>query len=62
MWLRRLREAGAPVAAADALPGILALHYRYRFDPVGLGAGERAALRSRVEAWLDTHAPTAGES
>jgi len=61
-WLRRLREAGAPVAAADALPGILALHYRYRFDPVGLGAGERAALRSRVEAWLDTHAPTAGES
>ena len=62
VWLRRLRDAGAPVAAADALPGILALHYRYRFDPVGLGAGERAALRSRVEAWLDTHAPTAGES
>src|SRR5439155_683285 len=61
-WLRRLREAGAPVAAAEALPGILALHYRYRFDPVGLGAGERAALRSRVEAWLDTHAATAGES
>ena len=50
------------MAAADSLPGILALHYRYRFDPVGLGAGERAALRSHVEAWLDTHAPTAGES
>jgi hypothetical protein len=60
-WLRRLHEAGAPVAAAEALPGILALHYRYRFDPDGLGAGERAALRSRVEAWLDTHAATARE-
>jgi transglutaminase-like putative cysteine protease len=51
-WVRRLREAGAPVAAADTLPDILALHYRYRFDPAGLGAAERAALRARVEAWL----------
>jgi hypothetical protein len=58
-WLRRLREADAPVPSAEALPTILALHYRYRFDPAGLGAGERAALRAGVEAWLAARAAEA---
>ena len=31
---------------------IARLHYRYRFDPDGIGADERQALRARVEAWL----------
>ncbi len=51
-WVRRLREAGAPPPAMDTLPSILALHYRYRFDPTGLSPRERAALREGVEAWL----------
>ncbi|MBI2161013.1 MAG: transglutaminase domain-containing protein, partial [Candidatus Rokubacteria bacterium] len=55
-WVRRLEEAGAPRPATAPLPAIVALHYRYRFDPDGLGAGEREALRARVEAWLREHA------
>ena len=55
-WVRRLAEAGAPPPATAPLPAIVALHYRYRFDPDGLGAGERDALRARVEAWLREHA------
>lgn len=58
-WLRRLTEAGARVPAAETLPTILALHCRYRFDPAGLGAGERAALREGVEAWLAARAAEA---
>lgn len=50
-WVRRLREAGAP-PATESLPAILALHYRYRFDPEGLDAEGRAALRAGVERWL----------
>ncbi|MGH7276643.1 MAG: DUF4129 domain-containing transglutaminase family protein, partial [Candidatus Rokuibacteriota bacterium] len=44
-WIRRLREAGTPAVVPEALPAILALHYRYRFDPDGLSPAERAALR-----------------
>jgi transglutaminase-like putative cysteine protease len=58
-WVRRLREAGAPPPTTAPLPAIVSLHYRYRFDPAGLGADERAALRARVEAWLATHAAAA---
>jgi transglutaminase-like putative cysteine protease len=34
---------------------IVALHYRYRFDPAGLDATGRAALRDSAEAWLRDH-------
>jgi hypothetical protein len=33
----------------------MALHYRYRFDPAGLAASEREALRTSAEAWLGEH-------
>jgi hypothetical protein len=42
------------------LDELLALHYRYRFDPAGLDAAERAALETGARAWLAAHpAPSA---
>jgi transglutaminase-like putative cysteine protease len=49
-WISRLEDARG--LTADALREIAKLHYRYRFDPEGLGVDERQALRTRVEAWL----------
>ncbi len=40
---------------APELRPIVALHYQYRFDPAGLDASARAALRSSAEAWLRDH-------
>ena len=40
---------------APELRPIVALHYQYRFDPAGLDARARAALRSSAEAWLRDH-------
>ena len=46
-WIERIR--------AVELSPIVTLHYRYRFDPAGLDATERATLRTRAEAWLSEH-------
>src|SRR4030095_4122067 len=43
-WIDRIQ--------APELRPIVALHYRYRFDPAGLDANGRAALRDSAEAWL----------
>jgi hypothetical protein len=43
-WIDRIQ--------APELRPIVALHYQYRFDPAGLDATERAALRESAEAWL----------
>jgi hypothetical protein len=40
---------------------ILALHYRYRFDPEGLSPVERQALRVNVQNWLMAHARRAAK-
>jgi hypothetical protein len=48
-WLARLAAADVDTAG---LAELVALHYRYRFDPEGLAAEERAALAARVEEWL----------
>ena len=55
-WIRRLADAGAPPPVTAPLPAIVALHYRYRFDPDGLTEEERNVLRARVEAWLAARA------
>jgi len=34
----------------------VSLHYRYRFDPDGIGAADREALRSGIRAVLETMA------
>ena len=49
-WLRRIGKLETSVAA---LQPVLALHQRHRFDPRGLDAAERAALREEVTRWLN---------
>ena len=46
-WIDRIQ--------APELRPIVALHYRYRFDPAGLDATGRVALRDCAEAWLRDH-------
>ena len=52
-WLTRLAREHI---AVEPLAELLRLHYRYRFDPEGLSANERAALRARVQDWLQANA------
>ena len=47
VWIERIH-------ATDLTP-ILNLHNRYRFDPAGLDANERAELRVQADAWLRNH-------
>ena len=47
VWIERIH-------ATDLTP-ILNLHNRYRFDPAGLDANERAELRAQADAWLRNH-------
>jgi transglutaminase-like putative cysteine protease len=55
-WLDAVAET-APAVAPGPLRALLALHYRYRFDPDGLATGERQRLRAEAEAWLAAHPP-----
>ena len=52
-WLER--AAGEPSLAALKAPlrGLLRLHYRYRFDPQGLGEIDREELRREARECLD---------
>jgi hypothetical protein len=56
-WLDVVAGAAPPALATAPLRGLLALHYRYRFDPAGLAAAERQRLRAEAEAWLAAHPP-----
>jgi protein-glutamine gamma-glutamyltransferase len=56
-WLDAVGAAAPSTLATSALRPLLALHYRYRFDPAGLAAPERQRLRAEVEAWLAAHPP-----
>lgn len=49
---RALRDARV-AAMQEALLALLQVHYRLRFDPLGLGNEEREALRHRVRETLD---------
>ena len=53
VWLKRLQRR---LTAADfeTLDAILQLHFRYRFDPLGLGPEERESLKALCRSWLDT--------
>ncbi len=53
-WLDRL-TGPAGREAVDALRPIVALHNRYRFDPLGLSAAQRSELRRAAESWLALH-------
>ncbi len=51
-WLERLCQDSSIAEWRETLQDLLYLHYRYRFDPHGLPADERQALRNDVNALL----------
>lgn len=51
-WLERAARAAGTDALRGALRDLLRLHYRYRFDPAGLTATEREALRKAAQSCL----------
>lgn len=51
-WLDRIEDVVGAEKVSPLRP-LLALHYRYRFDPAGLSAEERAELRGAARAWLE---------
>jgi hypothetical protein len=56
-WLEAVEGVAAPGVGTGPLRALLALHYRYRFDPAGLNPAERRRLRLDAEAWLAAHPP-----
>jgi transglutaminase-like putative cysteine protease len=54
-WITRVQAARLADVDTTRLPALLALHYRYRFDPAGLAAHDRAALSAEARAWLAEH-------
>ena len=51
-WSGRMDASLPEDPHGGALTPIARLHYRYRFDPHGLAAGERERLRGQALAWL----------
>jgi hypothetical protein len=54
-WLARVARQHAGISVAP-LQDLLQLHYRYRFDPDGLSAAERARLATGARNWLRENA------
>jgi hypothetical protein len=54
-WMQRIEELVPSTIHRETLRSILAVHYRYRFDPQGLGEDERRLLDSSVHSWLEQH-------
>ena len=53
VWIERLNGVHDMSLTTDSLGPILDVHYRYRFDPKGLGPDEMAAFNSKVQTWLN---------
>jgi hypothetical protein len=53
-WLRRVLETPNLAELRAPLEEVLRLHYRHRFDPLGLDAGDREALRRETSRCLET--------
>jgi hypothetical protein len=54
-WIARLADEQSPPRLQDDLNSILNLHYRYRFDPLGISSSDKAALESGVQTWLQAY-------
>jgi hypothetical protein len=54
-WIKRLPPDRITTHLIDDLKSILNLHYRYRFDPKGIGNAEKSALIADTRAWLDAY-------
>ncbi len=52
-WLTRVQTDARVATIREPLPGLLRLHYRYRFDPRGLDREEREKLRAGAEDCLE---------
>ena len=53
--LARIEESQPTFISTESIYSLLALHYRYRFDPQGISPAEGSALKSEVELWLAEH-------
>ena len=53
-WIQRIEATHILPVTTDSLRALVSLHYRYRFDPEGIGAADREGLRSGVRAALET--------
>jgi protein-glutamine gamma-glutamyltransferase len=62
LWLNRCQSTPTALALSPTLPELLRLHYRYRFDPVGLQPSERHLLRTLAKSCLDALQPSAGNA
>ncbi len=51
-WLARVAHERPAIDALADLAQLVKLHYRYRFDPVGLDSTEQRALMEGCAAWL----------
>ncbi len=52
-WIDRITEDGYLKNGRNGIRSLLALHYRHRFDPEGIGPEERRVLREGVRKWLE---------
>jgi hypothetical protein len=52
-WVERLTRQPKLAGLRDELPGLIRLHYRYRFDPMGLPSAERILLNARSRHCLE---------
>jgi hypothetical protein len=54
-WLGRIETRHPQPVSFSPLRPILDLHYRYRFDPKGITADEKASLKNDVRSWLEKY-------
>ncbi len=52
-WIDRMTGDGYLKNGRNGIRSLLALHYRHRFDPEGIGPEERQMLREGVRKWLE---------
>jgi hypothetical protein len=56
-WLERVAESSGLADLRTPLHELLRLHYRYRFDPLGLNQADREALRREARVCLEKLSP-----
>ncbi len=54
-WVNRLEAAHIPHVSMDSLKPAVELHYRHRFDPLGITIVEKVELKNQVDLWLRNH-------
>ncbi len=57
VWLNRIENTANLTVSLDVPRELLALHYRYRFDPLGLSADEKSQMTRLSSAWLAENHP-----